>query len=413
MISSANLRRCLFAAAFIAAAFSISFGQRLVSSTLNGTMSAADLNDRAAKAFGPNVLTPASAPVELYKVTYASLDAKGKAANLTGLVALPVGGAPRGVVVYCHGTTVDRDRSPSKFKGTGAAPETNEAIVGFATGGYAVMLPDYIGLGDHKAAHPYPLSKVNARSGVDLIAAGREMMRQRNYAAGTQLYITGYSEGGGVAMALTQSLQAMTEPIYAVTASAPASGPYDLSGATRQSILAETGEQVGFILRLYLTSYGVNYLVKDKGMKWKDFFKPALANALAVNYSLSPSDDGLIKNIGITTTLMRSQNKLANVMQPAFLSAMRANDPRNAFVRMLKDNDVFDWSPRVPMLMIALENDTVVASQNTKNAYAAMMRRGVSPELVRVHMIDDASLNHLNAIAPALTVARVFFDAKR
>lgn len=405
-----NMILCLFqVAVLLCLALGVS-GQQLISSSTNGTMSAAELNERMAKAYGSYAPAAASAGVELVKVTYGSLDSKGKNARLTGLVVLPNGGAPKGVVVYCHGTTVDRDRSPSRFKGKGEAPETVEAIVGFATGGYVVVMPDYIGLGDHQAAHPYPLSKVNARSGVDIISAARELIRQRNYNAGSDLFITGYSEGGGVAMALTQALQAMVGSEYRVTSSAPAAGPYDLSGATREAILAETGEQVGFVLRLYLTSYGVNYLVKEKGMKWKDFFKPVLANALALNYRGDHSDDGLIKTIGITTALMRSKNQLGNVMQPAFLDAMRRNDNRNQFVKMLKENDVFDWTPTRPMLLIALEGDTVVTYKNTENAYNAMRRRGVGADILRRYTFRDPDMNHLTGIAPAMSVARKFFD---
>ncbi|QYO68387.1 alpha/beta hydrolase family protein [Leptolyngbya sp. 7M] len=404
------LRRTICGSFFIVLSTLAAFGQQLISSSINGTMTAAEVNERMAKAYGKHSPSPTNTAIELFKITYASLDAKSKRANLTGLVVLPVGGAPKGLVVYCHGTTVDRDRSPSRFTGTGEAPETIEAITGFASGGYAVVLPDYIGMGDHKAAHPYPLSKVNARSGVDIIPAARELMRQRQYNAGPQLFITGYSEGGGVAMALTQALQAMTGKEYEVTASAPAAGPYDLSGATRVSILEETGEQVGFILRIYLTSYGVNYLVKEKGMRWRDFFKPTLANALALNYNLGPSDDGLIRNIGVTTALMRANNRLDNVMQPAFLSAMRRNDAKNQFVRMLKENDVFDWSPRPPMLLIALEGDTVVTEKNTENAYNAMRRRGVPESRLQKYIFRDPELNHLNAVAPSLSKARVFFD---
>lgn len=404
------LHRSLSAALFTALLFISASAQQLVSSEASGRMSAAELNERMARAYGRYAVAETEADVELFKVTYRSLDANGKPAELTGLVAWPAGGAPKGLVVYCHGTTVDRGRSPSRFKGTGEAPETIEAITGFATGGYAVVLPDYIGLGDHKAAHPYPLSKVNARSGVDIIPAARELARQKNYEIGANLYITGYSEGGGVGMALTQALQAMTGAEYNVTASAPASGPYDLSGTTRLSMLEDTGEQVPFILRIYLTSFAVNYLVKEKKLRWRDFYKPALANALAINYNLNPTDDGLIKNIGITTALMRSENRLSNVLQPRFLTAMRNNDQRNAFVRMLRENDVHDWSPRVPMLLIAIDGDTVVSQENTNVAYNTMRKRGVAADTLRRLIIKDAELNHLNGIAPAMSFARAFFD---
>ncbi len=384
-------------------------GQTLVKSELNGSMSSAELNERMTKLFGGLAPPATERDVDLHKITYTSIDVNKKKVNLTGLVVWPVGGAPKGMVVYCHGTTVDRDRSPSKFKGKGEAPETVEAITGFATGGYAVILPDYLGLGDHKAAHPYPLSVVNARSGMDMISAARAFARQKNYAIGRELFITGYSEGGGVAMALTRSLQSYMNEEFQVTRSAPASGPYDLSGTTREFMLQETGEQVGFVLRLYLMSYATNYLNKEKGLKLNTFYKQALANALGVNYRLNPSDEGVLKNIGLTTTLMRSKNQLSNVLQPAFLRDMKANRKSNPFVRMLHENDVYDWTPTRPMLMIYVDKDFIVSPENTEKAYRTMRSRGVNDQTLRKLMLP-ASYDHLTGIAPAIALARAYFD---
>lgn len=404
-----NSRRFLAAAAFLVAAFSVSFGQILVKSEQNGTMSAEQLNGLASKLFAGMAPLKTSRGAELHKITYTSLDANSKRTQLTGLVVLPVGGASKGLVVYCHGTTVDRKRSPSRYKGEGEAPETVEAIAAFASGDYAVILPDYIGLGDHEGAHPYPLSKVNARAGVDMIQAARKFASDRGYSIGSQLYISGYSEGGGVAMALTQSLQALTGPMFNVTASAPASGPYDLSGITREFMMQETGEQTGFVLRLYLLSYATNYLNKQKGIKLNTFYKPALANALGVNYRLNPTDEGVIKNIGLTTTLMRSKNMLSNVLQPTFLRDMKTNRASNPFVRMLQENNTYDWTPTRPMLMIYVDKDFVVSPENTEKAYQAMRRRGVTDKTMRKLMLPN-TYDHLTGIAPAMAMTRAFFD---
>lgn len=404
-----GIRTCIFAVLIGLSLVSFATGQSLVSSSSNGIMSVAELNERIKASFGENLIPAATTEVELHKITYTSIDVNKKKVNLTGLVAWPVGGAAKGLVVYCHGTTVDRDRSPSGFKGKGEAPETNESVIAFATGGYAVILPDYLGLGDHKAAHPYPLSAVNARSGMDMISAARSFARQKEYSIGRDLFVTGYSEGGGVAMALMRSLQSYMNEEYQVTRSAPASGPYDLSGTTREFMLQETGEQTGFVLRLYLMSYATNYLNKEKGIKLNTFYKPALANALGLNYRLNPSDEGVIKNIGLTTTLMRSKNQLSNVLQPRFLSDMKANRKSNPFVRMLHENDVYDWAPTRPMLLIYVDKDFVVSPENTEKAYQAMRRRGVTDRTLRKVMIP-ATYNHLTGIAPAIAMARAYFD---
>jgi len=387
----------------------VSFCQTLVTSEKRGSISMMDLNSRMSNAFGAYAPSSAENGVELYKITYSSLDANSKPTRLSGLMVLPIGGAPKGLVVYCHGTTVDRRLSPSNYSGKGEAFETVEAILAFASGGYALIIPDYIGLGDSKDAHPYPLNKVNARSGIDMIPATRDFAKKHRYKIGRKLFIAGYSEGGGVAMALTQALQSLVGPDFNVTASAPASGPYDLSGATRRFMLQETGEQTGFVLRLYLMSYATNYLNRQKGIKLNKFYKTALANALAVNYRRNPTDEGVLKNIGITTTLMRSKNLLANALQPAFLSDMKANRPSNPFVRELLENDVYDWTPTRPMLLIYVDKDIVVSPENTENTYSAMRRRGVSGQNLKSLKLP-ATFNHLTGVAPALAKARAFFD---
>ncbi|MEO6655934.1 MAG: hypothetical protein ABIO36_07595, partial [Pyrinomonadaceae bacterium] len=271
-------------------------------------------------------------------------------------------------------------------------------------------LPDYLGLGDHKAAHPYPLNNLNARSGMDMISAARAFARKSNYTIAKPLYITGYSEGGGVAMALTRQLQSYMNEEFQVARSAPASGPYDLSGTTRKFMLEETGEQVGFILRLYLMSYATNYLRAEQGRKLTEFYKPVLANALFLKYGTGPSDEGLIKQIGLTTVLMRSKNQLSNVLNPNFLSDMKANRQSNIFVRLLKENDVYDWKPSTPLLMINLDGDMIVSPKNTDVAYGAMRRRGVTSSTMRKYTIRDSSLTHLNAVPAAMSKARAFFD---
>lgn len=394
---------------FLLVAFSISYGQTLVRSEQNGTLSAEQINDTAKKTFAGMAPLATSRGVELHKITYTSLNASSKPTQLTGLVVLPIGGAPKGLIVYCHGTTVDRRRSPSNYKGKGEAPETVEAITAFASGEYAVILPDYIGLGGSKDAHPYPLSKVNARSGIDMIQAARRFAADRGYDMGNQLYISGYSEGGGVAMALTQSLQALAGPMFNVTASAPASGPYDLSGVTREFMMAETGEQTGFVLRLYLLSYATNYLNQQKGLKLNTFYKTALANALGINYRRNPTDEGVLKNIGLTTMLMRSKNRLSNVLQPVFMRDMKEGRGSNPFVQMLRQNDTYDWSPTRPMLMIYVDKDFIVSPENTEKAYNAMRRRGVPSSVMRKLMLPS-SYDHLTGIAPALAMTRAFFD---
>ncbi|MBA3770340.1 MAG: alpha/beta fold hydrolase, partial [Blastocatellia bacterium] len=317
---------------------------------------------------------------------------------------------PKGLVVFCHGTIQDREASPSKWTGKENGSEAETATLAFASGGYAVVIPDYLGLGDHKATHPYPRNIINAQSAVDIIEPARELARKNNYNIGPKLYVTGYSEGGGVAMAAMQKLEKMNGDVYRVERSAPASGPYDVAGATREFMLVQPTEQVGFVIRLYLLSYAAYYLRKHSNVKITDYFRPAMANSIWLNYNANPVDETLIKRLGLTAVLMRSKNSLSNIITPRFKRAMETTDRRDPLVAALLNDNVYDWAPRTPMLLVNLEGDGVVSPQNTANAFAAMRRRGVGAGSMRRYIIKDASLNHITAVPAAMSAARRFFD---
>lgn len=403
-------QRLAFFLLVIAAFVPSIFAQKLVSNSVNGSLPVAQINARITKVFGQYGSANASAPIDLQKVTYTSTDEDGERVILSGLMAWPRGGAPNGLVVFCHGTIPDRDASPSKWKGKENGSEAETATLAFASGGYAVIIPDYLGLGDHKATHPYPRNIVNSQSVVDIIEPARELARRNRYNIGSKLYVTGYSEGGGIAMAAMQKLEKTKGDVYRVEKAAPASGPYDVAGATREFMLVQPTEQVGFVVRLYLLSYAAYYLRKHSNIKITDYFKPAMANSIYLNYNRNPSDENLIKALGVTAVLMRSKNDLRNVITPRFLRALESVDTKDPLVAALINDNVFDWAPRTPMLLINLEGDGVVNPQNTENAFNAMRRRGVGRDSMRRYIIKDASLNHVTAVPAAMAAARRFFD---
>ncbi|MEP6947184.1 MAG: alpha/beta fold hydrolase [Acidobacteriota bacterium] len=394
------------------------FAQKLESSATNGTLSIVQINSRLQKLFGkysPTYsaglpITSVVSDINLTKILYTSTDEDGKRVILSGLIAIPTTGAPNGLVVFCHGTIQDRDASPSKWKGKEDGSEAETAALAFASGGYAVVIPDYLGLGDHKATHPYPRNIINSQSAVDIIEPARALARKQNYNIGSKLFVTGYSEGGGVAMAATQKLERMSGAVYQVEKSAPASGPYDVAGATREFMLVQPTDQIGFTVRVYLLAYAAYYLRKHSNIKITDYFKPAMANSIWLNFNRNPSDETLVKALGLTAVLMRAKNDLRNVITPRFLKALQTTDRKDPLVAALLNDNVFDWAPKTPMLLINLEGDGVVSPENTNNSINAMRKRGVGSDSLRRLIIRDASLGHLNAVPAAMSAARRFFD---
>src|SRR5690606_27245444 len=79
-----------------------------------GTYSAAELDSRVEKSLPGFEFPKARHAADLKKVSYTTTDAKGKREQVSGLLILPKGGAPKGLVVYMHGTTWDYKNAPSR-----------------------------------------------------------------------------------------------------------------------------------------------------------------------------------------------------------------------------------------------------------------------------------------------------------
>ncbi len=381
----------------------------LVNSTLSETMSVAQVNQQIQKKFGASV-SPTAQAIELYKVSYRSRDEKNRAVVLTGLVVLPRGGAANGLVIFNHGTLVNSALAPSRFTGKSNASEAELAVLAFASGGYAVAMPDYLGLGDHKGAHPYPLGAANSRSAVDIIEPARTLAKRQNTEVGSRLFVSGYSEGGAVAMWTVRDLEQKSGAVYDVSAAVLMSGPYDLTDVTRKWMLASPTDQQEFVIRLYLTSYMAYYFHKSSGVKLTDYFKPAMAFTISQAFKGNISDENIIKRLALAAVLMRSKNSLENVISARFKKALETLDTSNPIIREMQKSDCYDWSPRTKMLLISLQGDKVVDPANTVKTMQTMRRRGVRADTLRQYVIKDTSLNHITAVAPALAQARRFFD---
>src|SRR5258707_3402484 len=99
----------------------------------------------------------------------------------------------------------------------------------FAAQGYIVVAPNYAGY-DISMLGYHPFLNADQQSGemIDILAAARTALPKTLSAAtsdGGKLFITGYSEGGHVAMATQRALEASGAVI---TGAAPMSGPYAL-----------------------------------------------------------------------------------------------------------------------------------------------------------------------------------------
>lgn len=158
--------------------------------------------------------------------------------QVSGGLLMPLGinkSKLKGVVVYFHGTTFNKQMVGSNYA---TNPETQLMAQVFASQGYVVAIPDYVGQGvDWQNVHPYVLyPRVSAKTAVDMLAAVKPLIMAQYGFNGAEpalkLFSTGYSEGGSYAVWLSNFISAtpaVLDPFYALTHSMGCEGAYATS----------------------------------------------------------------------------------------------------------------------------------------------------------------------------------------
>ncbi|MFZ1688146.1 MAG: T9SS type A sorting domain-containing protein [Flavobacteriales bacterium] len=327
--------------------------------------------------------------VEVYKVRYNTLDAQGQPAIASGAMVIPLGSCYFPLACYHHGTIVEREAVPSRL--------SQEITVGYYLGGsgYVCVLPDYLGLGDSPIIHPYMHAATESGAAIDLMRAAREYCAQHTVQLNGQIFLAGYSQGGHASMATHKAIQEQFSSEFNVTANAPCSGPYQLSGVQAQAMIDTVPYPAPYYLPYIVYSYASIY--PDLAAILPDVFQPPY------DVLLPPLFDG-VHTAGDIDAVMPDVPSQA--LQPAMLQAF-STDPQHPFRLALQANDNFDWTPQAPVWMFYCEGDGHVFYENTMEALQAMTANN-APSVMASSM--GASNDHGACAFPALFAAKAWFD---
>lgn len=217
-----------------------STGTLISQASVSNNLNVADLTNTFKK------LTPAQKSIPLVgtakcdinvsRIRFTTKGAKGEAAESTAAVFTPTGSDPactgkRPVLLHAHGTAVEKNFDMSKVTDT-----TNEASLRssmlaamFAGQGYIVVAPNYIGYGGSSLDYnAYLLAEQQSSEMADGLRAARNALPKitDKLSDSGKLFVTGYSQGGYVALATAMKLQSLNENVAGVV---PMSGPYALT----------------------------------------------------------------------------------------------------------------------------------------------------------------------------------------
>lgn len=326
--------------------------------------------------------------------TYETVDPFGLSITNSAMLILPMStNGPLPLVSEQHGTLVLKTDAPSQ-------PNTGDIWASvLASYGYAVVVPDYLGLGSSPGYQAYCHARSEATCVVDALRAGKSLCASNSITLNGQLFLTGYSQGGHVTMAAHRELESFHTNEFSVTASAPCAGPYDLGGATIEGILANPNYPGSPFFAMILAAYLPIYQLGD-----------ALEELLVEPYrhTLPPLLDGA-HDLGQIAAAMPADPFA--VLRPDYQADFRTN-VSNLFRQALLDNNTHSWTPKAPVKMFHCQGDPIVIFANAQRAYQSFTNRGACCVSV-VDPGDPAKLDHDGCWAPSLRDVLAWFEALR
>jgi hypothetical protein len=346
----------------------------------------------------------------MYDIKYETVGGANEATTASAALLVPTGlGADctgsRPMVLYAHGTTTDRAFSMANMQNT----ETLFLAALFASKGYIVVAPNYAGYDSSTLPyHPYLIADQQSKDMIDALAAARTALPLASATLtkdNGQLFITGYSQGGFVAMATHRAMQAAG---MTVTAAAPMSGPYALAAFVDAVFYGEVNGDATVSSALLLTAYqkaygniyadpedvfadqyagGIDSLLPSTTPRsllysqgalpeyalfsstppdpaFADDTPPATPANLAEVFALGFGAGNLLQNSYRLSYLLDAQSN-PDGGWPAVTSEVAAASPGLPLRQALRVNDLRNWIPAAPVLLCGGDVDPLVFWLNT------------------------------------------------
>jgi acetyl esterase/lipase len=328
----------------------------------------------------------------LTESTAAIMVPAGTDANCTGA---------RPVLVYAHGTTLDKRDSMADF----TDGEVRLVAAMFAAQGYIVVAPNYQGYeGSTLDYHPYLDEQLQGADMVDALRAARMSFAAIGANPSMRLFLTGYSQGGHVALAAQKAMQAVPGE-FAVTAVAGLSGPYALirfadsvvAGFPTQGITAflpmvtTAGQRAGAAIyaapgELYEARYAPtidNLLPSVVPVEELVAQGKLPATALFARESM-PQPEGPNAYFGDNPLVRTSYRNayLADIAARPCTGDPQACAPDNGLRKWTIRNDLRRYRPAAPLLLCGGNDDPMVPFFNTTAAHEYYTAQGSAATLL-------------------------------
>jgi hypothetical protein len=383
--------------------------------------------------------------IDVHQVQYNTVDPTGAATTASAAMMIPTGSdpvcqGPRPIVLYAHGTAAQRALNLANISNEDNLEGLFAATV-FTTQGYILIAPNYTGY-DMSALtyNPYLNADQESKDMVDALTAGRSALPISSAPSITdsgKLFVTGYSQGGHVAMATHKALQ---EAGATITASAPMSGPYAVAAFSDAVFFGQVTRTTP--LFLVFTSTGYQKAYGDVYASATDVFEARYVTGIesllpsAVPrtqlfaegklprdqlFSSTPPDPSFASITPATSPAQLApvfaagfgtENLVTNAFRLAYLQDAQANpdggfpnmldgrpaaNPANGLRRAFKRNDLRTWAPSAPVFLCGGNEDPTVLFMNTQLIQSYWATNGATGAVTVLDLDSDITSNDPDA----------------
>jgi len=391
--------------------------------------------------------------IDVHYVQYNTVDPSGAATTASAAMMIPTGSdplcqGPRPIVLYAHGTAAQRSLNLANITSEDNLEGLLAATI-FTTQGYILVAPNYTGYDSSALPYnPYLNADQEAKDAVDALTASRSALPTSfapTISDSGKLFVTGYSQGGHVAMATHKLLQ---ETGAAIAASAPMSGPYAVAAFSDAVFFGQVTRTTPLFMAFTATGYqkaygdvyssptdifearyatGIESLLPSSVPRTQLFaegklprdqlfdstppdpsfaqFTPATAPAnLASVFAQGFGPDHLVTNAFRLAYLQDAQANPDGGF-PNLLDNRPAANPANGLRRAFKRNDLRTWVPTAPVFLCGGADDPTVLFMNTQLIQSYWSANGVTAPVTVLDLESDIASGDPNAARKAAFAA--------
>ena len=323
-----------------------------------------------------------------FLITYRSRGVLSEPIVTSGYLLLPKGKVPQGgwpVLAWAHGTTGVADTCAPSGDYAGGPVHGYQQIAAKALNawlarGYAVIAPDYQGLGT-PGGHPYMNAESQLYTVIDAVRATHHI---KSYKFSKNWYVMGHSQGGAASLKVAADGQKDAPELNLRGAIALAPGGYQYEG------IAE-----------YVA--GNSQITPDVAA----FFPIVLLGAEAADPRLAPSnlvspEMGQILNHARSRCLSELQTDLKVAPKNVF----KPNVNLEPLTNYLKKQSIENMTPTVPVLVIQGEKDQLV---NYRGTYAYYQQVCAKQKSIAFHSIKNG--DHRDSLRQSEFLIGNFIDS--